>query len=363
MKIGSILMGIALLAASCKTQPVNQQQKLLTLKEEEQKIKDQIAGLEGQMHQQGDPSKLINVAVMKIEPSDFKNYIEVQGKVEANENVNVVPEVPAVVTRVDVQVGQQVVKGQLLAQLDDQVVRQSLSQLKTQLTYLQNLYQRQKNLWDENIGTKVQLLTAKNNVENIQKQIDVSRSQLDMYRVKSPINGVVDAFDVYLGQMISPTAIRVVNTDELKVTGQVGENYSSQVKKGDQVTLIFPDNMDTLNTQLSYVSQVIDPISRSFNIEIRLHQKEKGFKPNMVTVIKIVGYENKHALVIPINPILNTQTGDYVFLADGGKARKEKITLGQVYNGRAEVLSGLKAGDQLIVTGFQDMDNGVGISY
>ncbi|HUX84213.1 MAG TPA: efflux RND transporter periplasmic adaptor subunit, partial [Chitinophagaceae bacterium] len=215
----------------------------------------------------------------------------------------------------------------------------------------------------ENIGTQVQLLSAKNNVENVERQIAIAKSQQEMYLVRSPVSGTLDQFDVRLGQMISPTSIRVVNTDFLKVKGQVGETFADRVHKGDSVIVIFPDDNDTLHTRLNYVGKVIDPSSRSFDIEIQLHGREAQFKPNMVAVVRIVSYENKHAIVVPINPVQIAQDGDYVFVAENGLARKVKVTLGQTYNGNAEVTNGLQPGEKLIVIGYQDLDDGDRIRY
>jgi membrane fusion protein (multidrug efflux system) len=349
------------LLAACH--PKTKQEQLADLLKQQKDIATSIAKLQSEIGVKADSSKVTNVAVATVDTTLFENYIQIQGRVDADEDVNVVPEAQGVVTNTYVTLGQHVNQGQVLAKLDDRVIEQSMAQLQSQLDYFQNLYDRQQKLWNENIGTQVQLLTAKNNVENAQRQIAVQKSQEDMYLIKAPVSGTVDQFDVRLGQMISPTSIRVVNTDNLKVKGQVGETYVDKVHKGDPVTLIFPDASDTLHTRLDYVGKVIDPSSRSFDIEIQLHGREAQFKPNMVAVIKIVSYENKHAIVVPINPVQIAQDGDYVFIADNGVAKKKKIILGQTYNGTAEVTSGLMPGDQLIVTGYQDLDDGDRIRY
>ncbi len=346
-------------------QPQSKQAQLAALQSQEKEIQARIDTLEAQTGKpvKDSTTKVTDVAVTTLDTSVFRNYIQIQGRVDADEDVNVVPEAQGVVTQINATLGQKVSQGQVLARLDDRVIEENLAQLQTQLSYFQNLEQRQQKLWDENIGTEVQLLTAKNNVENVQQQIAVAKSQQDLYLVRSPVSGTLDQFDVRLGQMISPTSIRVVNTDHLKVKGQVGETFADKVHKGDAVTVIFPDASDTLHTRLDYVGKVIDPSSRSFDIEILLHGREAQFKPNMVAVIRIVSYENHHAIVVPINPVQIAQDGDYVFLASNGVARKVKVTIGQTYNGNAEVTSGLEPGEKLIVTGYQDLDDGDRIQY
>lgn len=361
MRSKSLFLIPLILLAAC--QPKSKEEQLKALQQQQKDLSIRIDTLESKMGKTVDSSKVTDVVVANLDTGDFRNYVEIQGRVDADEDVNVVPEAQGVVTGIYATLGQQVEQGQVLAKLDDGVIRQGLAQLQTQLAFYQNLYDRQQKLWNENIGTQVQLLTANNNVENVQRQIAIQKTQDEMYKVKAPVSGTLDQFDVRLGQGISPTSIRVVNTSDLKVKGQVGETYADKVHNGDQVTVIFPDAADTLHTKLTYVGKVIDPSSRSFDIEIQLHGKEKQFKPNMVAVIKIVSYENKEAIAVPINPIQITPDGNFVFVADSGVARKTRITMGQTYNGRAEVLNGLKPGDKLIVTGYQDLDDGDRIRY
>jgi len=358
-RILAIGLAITLLAA-CQSKPVNRQEQLNQMKKQRDQLNDKIAALEAQL---GDSSqaggKVVAVSVTKLEPSSFKNYIEVQGAVDAQNNVVATAEAAGVVTGIYVKTGQHVSKGQVLAQLDDKVVQNGIAQLKNQLDYAKNIYDRQKNLWDQNIGTEVQLLTYKNNYENLKKQIDVQQSQLDMYKVKSPINGTVDAVDIKVGQALTPgiPAIRVVSTDDLKVKGEVGESYASQINQQEPVLLIFPDIQDTLNTRLSYVSRVVDPSSRSFDVEIRLPSSNK-YHPNMIALIKVQNYTNDHAIVVPVNVIQKSEDGNYVYVNENNKAKRIKITEGRNYNGNVEIISGLKEGDSLITTGFEDLDDG-----
>ncbi|HVB04351.1 MAG TPA: efflux RND transporter periplasmic adaptor subunit [Chitinophagaceae bacterium] len=361
MKRKSLIFIPLILLGACK--PKSKQDQLKALQLQEKEISAKIDSLQLSIGPVKDSSKVNYVVVRTLGDTDFRNYIQILGQVDALEDVNVMPEAQGVVTGVYGKLGQRVTQGQLLAKLDDQVIRQGLAQLQNQLAYFQNLYDRQKNLWAENIGTKVQLLTAKNNVENIKQQIAVQQSQEDMYLVKAPVSGTLDHFDVRLGEAITPTSIRIVNTREMKVKGSVGETFADKVHTGDPVTVIFPDAADTLNTRLSYVGKIIDPSSRSFDIEIQLEGKEKQFKPNMVAMVKIVSYENKKAIVIPINPVQITPDGDFVLIADGGVAKKVKVALGQTYNGQTEVIRGLSPGDKLIVTGYQDLENGDRVSY
>ncbi len=359
MKRLLVIGSATLLLAACNSKPVSKQEQLKQLQAEKEKISGQITQLEAEISINHKTGKIVPVAITPMEPATFKSYIEVQGKVDAEENVNVTAEVPAVVTGLYATVGQHVAKGQVLAQLDDKVVKDGIAQLESQADFAKSLYEKQKNLWAQNIGTEVQLLTAKNNYENLVKQLSTQNTQLNMYKIKSPITGLVDEVDIRIGQAVSPglAAARVVNDQKLKVKGQIGETFVTRVRQGDNTIIIFPDANDTLHTRLTYVSRVIDPVSRSFNVEINL-PSNKVYHPNMIAVIKVVSYTNNKAVVLPINVIQKAEDGDYVYVVDNKIAKKVRVTVGQIYNGKAEIVDGLKPGDQVVTTGYEDLDNG-----
>lgn len=356
-----ILISLVAVLGACNSTSPNNQQQLEKLKAERDKLNEQISQLQAKLDSTSTGNtRTASVSVTTLESSVFKNYIEVQGKVDADKNVTVTSEVPAVITAINVHTGQHVGAGQTLASLDSKVVGQQIAQLQTQLAYMKNIYDRQKNLWDQNIGTKVQLLTAKNNYENIEKQIQIQESQLAMYRIKSPFSGVVDEVIAKIGDAVSPgmPTFRVVNTNELKVVGQIGENSISKIKSGDAVELVFPDLQDTLRTKLTYVSKVVDPISRAFNVEIKLPNKS-FYHPNMMAVIRVVSYKNDKALVLPVNVIQHGNKGDYVYISDNKHAKQVPVVVDQIYNGYGEISgSALKAGDQIITAGFDNLNEG-----
>ncbi|WP_256012625.1 efflux RND transporter periplasmic adaptor subunit [Desertivirga xinjiangensis] len=338
--------------------PKDKKAELAELKKQRTAINAQIAELEKEV---GGTKNIetADVSVIELRPVTFKSYVEVQGKVDAQENVQVSSETPGVITAIYVRAGQNVSKGQVLAQLDDKVLRQNVAQLQTQLELATTLYQRQKNLWDQKIGTEVQYLNAKTQKEGVERQIAVLRSQLAMYRMKSPISGTVDQMDLKLGQSINPgmPGITVVNASNLRVKAEVAESYAGRVNSGDEVNVVLPDVPDSLQTKVTFASKVIDPASRSFGVEVKLPSR-KNYRPNMLAILKIVDYKVNDAITIPVNAIQKSESGEYVFVSDNGKAKKVDIKTGKVSDGQAQVISGLKAGDKVVTLGFQDLNEG-----
>lgn len=352
---------LLLLLAACNSKKPSSQEELSALIQKRDQLNKKIEQLKAQLNVTDSTTagRTIPVAVKTVQPHLFKDYIEIQGKVDAEKNVTVTSQVPGVVTHIYVEAGDRVSAGQTLAQLDDNVARQQLAQLETQLDYTKNIYDRRKNLWDQNIGTKVELLTAKNNYENVNKQIKIVQSQLDNYKIKSPISGVVDNVIIKIGQAASPgvPTFRVVNLRELKVTGQIGESHIANIEKGDAVEIIFPDLKDTLHTHLTYVSNVIDPVSRAFSIEIKLPHSS-DFHPNMLAIIRVVSHVNKEALTVPLSIIQKDQDGNYLYTIANGKAVKKHVDIAEIYGGEAEISKGLQAGEKVVTAGYREVNNG-----
>ncbi|WP_316815517.1 efflux RND transporter periplasmic adaptor subunit [Pedobacter nyackensis] len=364
MKAPLYTLAITIFLASCGSEkPKDKKAELEQLKKERTTLNGKIDKLEDELGQKKTAADFKDVVVTELAEVHFRNYVEVQGRVDAEDNVEIMPESPGTVTAIFVKVGQNVNKGQVLAQLDDKVLRQSVAQLQTQLDLATTVFNRQKNLWDQKIGTEVQYLTAKSQKEGLERQLAGLKSQAAQNKIKSPVSGTVDAMDLKLGASVapgSPTGIRVVNASRLKVKALVSENYGGKVNQGDEVQVSLPDVPETLPAHISFAAKVIDPVSRGFNVEVKLPSSKK-YRPNMVAILKIVDYKNDKALVVPVNSVQKSETSEYVFTAVNGKAKKIEIKTGKVSDGKAEVLSGLNAGDKVIITGFQDLNDGDGV--
>jgi membrane fusion protein (multidrug efflux system) len=353
-----LYISTALFLAACGQKQKDYKAQLSDLKTQQADLANKIAKIEAE-HPASDSSKTTDVAVAEIKPAQFTNYVQIQGKIDAQDNVTAYPQMQATITNIYVKVGQHVGKGQVLVQLDNSVLVQQVAQGEAQLSLSNTVYQRQKNLWDQKIGTEVQYLQAKTNYEAGVKQLAGVRQQLAMYTIKSPISGTVDQMDLKLGQVATPgqTGIRIVNADVLKVKADVPESYSGAVSQGNKVRILVPDANDSLTTSLTFAAKVIDPTSRSFAIEVKLPER-KTLRPNMTAILKIASYTKNNAIVIPVKSVQKSETGDFVFLNNNGVAKKVIVKVGATYGGQSEVLSGLKVGDVLVTDGASDIEDG-----
>lgn len=361
-KITFILVAVTMLA-SCGGG--DNKAKLERLKKQKAEIEMEIKKLELALAG-SDSSKTSAkmVSITEVIPTEFNHYIELQGKVDGEENVIATSKGAGVITNIFVREGQAVKKGQILAELDMQVLKQTASELRSQLDFATNLYQKQKALWDQKIGSEVQYLSAKNQKESLENRMATLNDQIDLMRIKSPINGTIEEIPVKIGQSIAPgmIAFRVVNFSQVKVLTDVSETYASKVRSGDEAVVAFPDFDQEIKAKVTFASRFINPTNRSFQVEIRLNPGKLEFRANMIAVVKINDYVAKEAVVVPINVIQKGLSEDYVLVAvNKGKqwvAERKKVVVGQIYNGMAEVKSGISFGDNIITAGFQNINDG-----
>jgi RND family efflux transporter MFP subunit len=362
--IGAI--AIAAIVAGCSSSSKDKATQLSELKAQQANISKEIAKLEEEIAE-GTPDSLKTarakeIVVKEINPVKFDHFIQTQGFVESEENIQVSARTAGVVTNILLREGEMVSKGQTIAQIDNSLIVRGIDELKAQLELATTTYERQKNLWDQKIGTEVQFLQAKSNKESLERRLASLQEQNDMTRITAPVSGVLDAVDVKVGQNIAPgqPAARVVNNSDLKISARISEAYSNELKKGDKITVRFPDIDKSLDTKLTFVARNIDPLSRTFNVEADLPSNPE-LRPNMTAVVRVIFETNPAAIVVPINMVQTINNEKVVFVAEPqGKnfvARKKVVKLGGVYDNQAEV-EGLSQGDKLITVGYQGLNDG-----
>lgn len=353
-----------------KGEATDKKVQLQKLKEEQVQLNQKIRTLEEELAKTDSTAAKANaklVQVTPIVPQKFTHYIDLQGKVDADNIAYVSPRgMGGQVKAVYVKQGDAVKKGKLLLKLDDAVTRQQAEQLKVQLNLAETLYERRKNLWDKQIGTEVELLQAKTTVDNLKKQLDLLNEQNDMSNVYAEISGIADEVSIKVGEFFtaataSMKGIRLVNSNNLKVNVQVPENYLHKVNKGADIVITFPDVNKTVNSRISVKGSTIDPTSRSFYVEAKI-PPSKDFRPNQLALVKIRDYEVDNAITIPMNTLQNDEKGKFVMVAvnENGKlvARKRQIEVGELYGNNLEVKAGLQPNDALITEGFQGLYDG-----
>jgi membrane fusion protein (multidrug efflux system) len=366
----NVAMSLLLLIAACggSNELEKKKAKVEGLKAQQAEIASEIKSLEAEIAAIGDTNANANekvkyVKLTTLEPTEFLHFIDVQGRVDGDQNNTISARAMGPVTKIYVKPGSRVTKDQLLAELDAEIVKTQIADLKTSLAFATDVFNKQKALWEKQVGTEVQYLSAKNNKESLEQKLQTLYENLDMYRIKAPFSGTVDEVFIKVGSNVAPgvPCIRVVNFNNLKAKADVAETYASQIKEGNDVMLLFPDlNNKTIKGKIDFTSRVINQMTRTFTIESQL-QNDVDLIPNMICVFKVVDYKSPKAIVIPINTVQKNESEVYVLVSEvvDGKqvAIQRNVTIGKIYNDKAEITSGLKEGDKLIVTGYNDLNN------
>lgn len=312
------------------------------------------------------------VAVAAIDPQSFEHFIDLQGKVDATNIAYVSPPngQGGIVKALYVTQGQSVRKGQLLARLDDQLIRQQVDPIQVQLSAAEDTYRRTKNLFDQGVGTYQNVLNAQTQVETLRKQIGIVNRQVSQMNVTAPMSGVAETVNVRVGEAftgIGPLGaqIAIVNTGKLKITAQVPENYLGRVGVGTTLEVTLPGSDKKITTKVSVAGKIISPTSRSFQIEAPV-PSDPSLKPNQIAIVKIRDYAAGNAVTIPLNVLQNDEKGKYVIVAtkEGAKtvARKRRVEVGELYGERLEIKSGLQAGEVIVTEGYQELYEGQAIT-
>lgn len=350
------------------------------LKAENAKKAEEIKKLQEEVNASGggEAAKIKLVATIPVTIQNFTHYIDLQGKVDADNISYISPRgMAGQVKAIYIKEGQFVKKGQLVLKLDDAIVRQqvvaqrqAVEVLKTQLAFAKNIYTRTNNLWQQGIGTEVQLITAKNNVQGLENQIasanegvKIAMEQMNTSNVYSDVTGVADQVNIRIGETFTGMGamgaqIKIVNTSSLKVVTSIPENYLSRLRTGTPAEVSVPDVNKTFNATVSLIGQSVDA-NRGFTADIKIPY-DASLKPNQSAKVRILDYSSTNVVVIPVNIVQTDEAGKYVYVLEklsNGKAvaRKKSIQVGEFYGNNIEVKTGLAAGEQLITEGYQNL--------
>ncbi|UYZ61890.1 efflux RND transporter periplasmic adaptor subunit [Hymenobacter weizhouensis] len=365
-----LLAACSVQLAACSS-PKDPQAELAELKKEQAAAQARIAELESKTGAgQKTAVQATPVAVLNVQPESFKSYLEVQGRVDFDQNATVAARAAGTLTSLRVQRGDRVGRGQVLATIDANILDAGIAELRTRMELARTVYERQARLWKQEIGTEIQYLQAKNNYEALQRNLATLNRQRELYSVVAPFAGTVDEVLPKLGEAVAPGApvARLVSGSGGKIVADVSEAYAGRIKPGDRALVSIPDlGREDLPATVRAVSSTIDPASRTFDVELRLSGSQAArLQPNMVATVRIQNYNRPNATVLPVDLVQKDEQNSYVLVVSqkGSQkvAAKRVIQTGTVYNGKVEVTNGLQPGDQVISSGYQNLNEGQVVS-
>ncbi|MEO2063318.1 MAG: efflux RND transporter periplasmic adaptor subunit [Christiangramia sp.] len=313
------------------------------------------------------------VSVDTLRQETFRHYAEVQGDVATDENIIIYPEYSGLLTQVNVDEGDRVRKGQVLARIDDGGLSSQLAQLEAQASLAKTTYERRKRLWEQNIGSEIEYLNAKTNYESTQNSVNQMKSQISKTVVRAPFSGVIDEVFTENGEVVSPgqsQLFRLISLENMYVEADVPENYLTKIKKGTNVKIQISSIGEELDGKVSQVGNNINPNNRTFKVQIAIPNSEGVIKPNQIATIMLNDYTSEESVIIPESTIQKNAMGESLVYILGessndstGVAQKVIVETGYTYNDSIEVTKGLQSGQILIIEGAKNLRDGQEIKF
>ena len=309
---------------------------------------------------------LFLVSAIKLKPKKFSHFLNFQGSLDTDQNVVIYPELPGLLKNIYVKQGDKVKKGQIIAKISDNGLTDQLEQLKLQRNLAKTTFERQKKLWDQKIGSEIQYLQAETNFKGLEKKISQMRDQEGKTRILAPFDGTIDDVIADIGSNLAPgltPILRIINIEQMKVSAEIPEIHIPYIKQNKNVKIYVPILDKQILGKISSVGNFINPNNRSFSIEIKLLNKSNELKPNMTVSLEINDYQNKSAILIPSEDILEDEEGNfyvYKLVIDSNenyKSNKVMIQKGKSYNNMTEIKSGLEENDLIIDDGLRQVED------
>ncbi len=367
---------ISIFFFACGSQEANPddlslEEKKTLLKEKRsslRKLEKEIKSLEDNIGELDPSTKEVRkqlVTTQKVAKKDFETFAEVQGSIQAVNTANATSELGGRLKSVVVKEGDYVRTGALIATTDIESYQKNIAELETSLSLARDLYTRQKNLWDQNIGTEIQLIQAKNQVEQLEKKLETIQVATRKANVYAPISGVVERVNLDAGELAGPgmPIVTIMSMDRVKVVADLTETYLKSIKKGDKVIVKVPALETEQEARVSMIGRMINPANRTFKIEANLNNRNKVLKPNLLATMSIKDFAVKGAVVVPSEMIQQDVSEQYyVYIAKpSGKemvAKKVIVEIDKSFEGETVVTSGLQGEEDLIMKGSRDVSDG-----
>lgn len=340
--------------AAVEKELIKKKAELDKLKFEVQDLEKQLLSFDPEYKKREEEKKWRLVSVREVNKKSFDQKINFQGTIQTKGDFKVSSEQGGLLKMMEIKEGQRVEAGQLVGKTDNSIFLRNMDELKTGLVLARDVLRRRQNLWNKQIGSEMELIKAKNDVESLERKMATLQAQMDKVNIYSPNSGVVDKVIIKEGEIAPPgqPIFTLLNTANVQVVADIPEQYLLKVKRGQKVAVKIPALEMEQTGRISKIGEMINPNNRTFQVEISISSRGGRVKPNLMAEVEIKESSKKGAMVLPTNLIQNEMDGDYVFVVknkDKKKiAEKVKIETGTTNNGETLIVSGLE-GDELVI--------------
>ena len=307
---------------------------------------------------------LVNTVTTKTET--INHFSKFQGIIKTDQNMILYPEFSGRVSKIYVDEGDVVKKGQALAKIDDGGLYNELKLVESQAKLAKTIYERQSKLWNDKIGSEIQYLEAKTNYEIQNNRLKSITESLAKTTITAPFNGTIDEIFIEEGNLVSPpmmpdqgNAFRIINLNDLYVESVIPESFIGKIKKGAEVQVEIPVLNKSFNSTIKHSVSSINELSRTFKIEVSVPKNDLDLIPNLNVEVNVLDYTNSQAILVPESIVSeDSDNNKFLFTVLNSKAKKTIVETGYTQNGMIEITTGLDVNEIVINEGGRIVKDG-----
>lgn len=308
--------------------------------------------------------RLMPVETVTIETGRFEDYIRITGTVEAVEDAMISSESSGRILSIRDR-GDRVSRGDVLAQLDDRMIRSQYNAAKTGFELADDTFNRLEALYADSIISTQDFRSARAQRDQARAQLELTEKQLRDARIEAPFSGRIEDRMVQTGELVNPgmPVMRLVNTERVRILTGIPETYSGEITEGSEVIIHFSSlGLEPRESRITYAGNVIDPDTRTYTVEIELNNSDERIKPDMVVDLQVKRRTLEDVIIIPRTAVIRDEQGTSVFRSksENGTKMSElvRVTTGPTSGALVQILEGLNQGDEIVVTGMRTLSIG-----
>lgn len=309
----------------------------------------------------------VKVKIMEVSSYSGNEESKYSGTVEAENGTSLSFSVMGTVDKVYVSLGEQVTKGQLIASLNPTSLQSSYNAAQATLQQAEDAWKRLKELHDKGSLPEIKWVEAESTLQQARATEEIARKSLNDCKLYAPFSGVIAEKNIEVGQNVAPgiPIVQLVTTRLLKIKISVPETEISDITLGQKAEVSVPAlNNQIFETTVTEKGVVANPLSRSYDVKMRVTDAGKSLMPGMVAEVALQKKDSTAQYIIPANIVqLDENNQSFVWLNNNGKAEKRIVSCGEFTPTGVTVVAGLKSNDQIIVEGRQKVCNGTPIVF
>lgn len=303
----------------------------------------------------------VNSVVYPLQFSTIRDRINLPGSIEPWTSLELLARVDGFVTEVLVEEGDEVEKGQVLAQIDDDDYKIALQRATAAYTLAKADYERDKKVYDKGVIPEAELDAKKTKMLTAKADLDDTQLRLSRCTIKAPIDGIIRRLDAEKGLLLSiadPVA-QILKIDKVKAIVGIPESDVSAVRDLHNIDITIQALDDRVVTgKKHFLSPSPQTSARLYTMELEIDNNSRDILPGMFIRADIVKKQINDTITIPFYSVITRNDEQFVFIEKDGVAQKKKVKLGIMENWMVQITAGLEIDDRLVIEGHRDIENG-----